>query len=296
MLSTSGLRSDYFWKVLLIIYFVGLIAISIAAIIRIWNPAPEVTVQTTTNNATITLGSPSIKDLVASRENYLIIINALFGVLSGSTYGLSSIASWIATNKLERSWFLWYISRPVVGASLAIVFYLILRAGIIKDIPLTQNDYGFAAISYIAGLIATHAMKKIRDIFDTLFGIKKTDQDKGDEAIGKNRAGIKIGVPKTKIQVNEEIDIRADITIADGAYADDVQTSFGIDNPNVVMIKEGSSDGKTVTVNSKEGLASVAIKGLTKGKAIVSAIARLNGESVEDKIEIEVIDRDTPPM
>ena len=86
MLSTSGLRSDYFWKVLLIIYFVGLIAISIAAIIRIWNPAPEVTVQTTTNNATITFGSPSIKDLVASRENYLIIINALFGVLGGSTY------------------------------------------------------------------------------------------------------------------------------------------------------------------------------------------------------------------
>lgn len=294
MLTASKLKIDYLWKVLLIIYFIALIALSIAAIIRVWNPAPEVTVQTTAKNAIITVQSPSIKDLIANRENYLIVINALFGVLGGSTYGLSSIASWIATNKLERSWLLWYVSRPIIGASLAIIFYLILRAGIIKDIPLTQNDYGFAAISYIVGLIATHAMKKIRDIFDTLFGIKKTNQDKGDEPNSKSKAGVKIGVPKTKIHINEEIDLRADITTADGAYAVNVQTSFNVDDPNVVTIKN-SSYGKAVTINSKEGLALITVKGVNKGKTTISAIAKLNGESIDDKIEIEVISNDTQP-
>jgi hypothetical protein len=33
-----------------------------------------------------TISSLSIKNLIANRENYLIIINALFGVLGGSTY------------------------------------------------------------------------------------------------------------------------------------------------------------------------------------------------------------------
>lgn len=294
LLSTPKLRPDYLWKVLIIIYFIVLIALSIAAIIRIWNPAPQAMVQITPRNAIITLENPLTKDLVANREDYLIIINALFGALGGSTYGLSSIASWIATNKLERSWFLWYISRPIIGASLAIIFYLILRAGIIKDIPLTQNDYGFAAISYIVGLIATHAMKKIRDVFDTLFGIKKTEEDKGDEPTSRNRAGIKIGVPKTKIHINEEIDLRADITTADGAYADNIQTSFSVDNPNVVTIKN-SSDGKTLAIDSKEGLASITIKGANKGKSLISAIAKLNGENIDDKIEIDVISRDIQP-
>src|SRR5437870_13684910 len=102
-------KSDIVWKILLIVYFIAIITISVYTIMSIWAPESLQSLQPKATNSTITFVPPP----TSVREKYLIEVSALFGVLGASTYGLASASVWIAHNKLERSWILWYISRPI---------------------------------------------------------------------------------------------------------------------------------------------------------------------------------------
>ena len=64
------------------------------------------------------------------------------------------------------------------------MFYVIIRGGIlsVNAQPADLNYFGIAAISVIAGLVATEGTKKIRDIFMTLFGTIE-NREKGEEEL-----------------------------------------------------------------------------------------------------------------
>jgi hypothetical protein len=275
-------KSDIIWKILLIVYFIAIITISIYTIMSIWAPESLQSLQPKATNSTITFVPPA----TSAREKYLVEISALFGVLGASTYGLASATVWIAHNKLERSWILWYISHPLVGGALAIIFYLIIRGGLIQGISFAISDFAIAAVSAIIGLITNQAMKKLRDIFDVLFGIKKTE--KGDEPATpkEEERNIKLSIPKTKIKIGEEMEIKADLTKNDGTYADNVELSFNIDNQAIAAFKDGHNK---VTTDSK-GLALVIIKGISKGNTPITATSNLDGENKYGNINIEVIE------
>ena len=150
-------KIDIVWKLPLIIYFIAIIAISVYTIISIWAPESLQSLQPKVTNSTTTfVTSPS----TITREKYLVEVSALFGVLGASTYGLASATVWIAHNKLERSWILWYVSHPLVGGALAIIFYLIIRGGVIQGITFAISDFAIAAVSAIVGLITTPSNEK----------------------------------------------------------------------------------------------------------------------------------------
>src|SRR5919197_2487567 len=242
------------WKILLVIYFIAIITISVYAIISIWTPESLQSLQPKVVNSTktfVTLPSTTI-----TREKYLVEISALFGVLGASTYGLASATVWIAHNKLERSWILWYISHPLVGGALAIIFYLIIRGGLIQGISFAISDFAIAAVSAIIGLITNQAMKKLRDIFDVLFGIKKTEEGKRDEPATTTKkegeANIKLSIPKSKIKIGEELEIKADVTKKDGTYANNIEVIFNISNTGVVAFK---NDHNNKVITDSKGLA-----------------------------------------
>lgn len=157
--SDSSQRKERIWKIPLIIYFIAVIASSIAAIISLWNPveAPIISapnnVPASSNNTpnsddtqlTVTIpteGDQDVDDWRTNREKNLIIVNTLFGILGGSTYGLASITTWIGNNKYEKSWTLWYVSRPIIGGALALVFYFLLRAGLVGGFPINVGILG----------------------------------------------------------------------------------------------------------------------------------------------------------
>jgi hypothetical protein len=62
---------------------------------------------------------------------------------------------------------------------MAVITYLILRAGFISGSPTTINDFGVAGISALVGLMTDEITRKLRDVFDTLFGIAKPKGEKG---------------------------------------------------------------------------------------------------------------------
>jgi hypothetical protein len=300
--SDTSQRKERLWKIPLMIYFIVIIASSVFAIVSIWNPI-EAPIASTSTNAS----RPDTTDLIVSipdddidkwkgdREKYLIIVNALFGILGGATYGLASLTIWIANNKYEKSWTLWYISRPIIGAALALIFYFLIRAGLVGGFPINVGDFGFAAISIIIGLLSTTAMKKIRDVFDVLFGIAKRKDEMGDEPTSTANASLKLGASTTKINVGEELEIRATALNIDGTYAEG-SSKFKIENPAIAIftsqkVDVGAEDN--IGVDFQNGIATAKVKGVSKGKTDVIAASKIDERDLTEKLTIEVTDSES---
>ena len=81
----------------------------------------------------------------------------------------------------EAGWYL--ILRTPIGIALALLFYLVLRGGLIAPTLSTTpadptpkshawtllNPYGLAAIAAMAGMFSKQATDKLSELFDTLF-------------------------------------------------------------------------------------------------------------------------------
>ena len=95
------------------------------------------------------------------------------------------------------------ISWKTIGGIIALRFYIIIQGDIlsVNAQPDDLNYFGIAAISVIAGLVATEGTKKIRDIFMTLFGTIE-NREKGEEEI--QQAKQQIQHAEQKIQKAEE--------------------------------------------------------------------------------------------
>ena len=118
--------------------------------------------------------------VLTNHEIRLVIIATLFGVLGGTTHAFASLTAWISMDKLNKGWGWWYFSRPFIGGAMAVITYLILRAGFISGSPTAINDFGVAGISALVGLMTDEITQKLRDVFDTLFGIAKPKGEKGE--------------------------------------------------------------------------------------------------------------------
>jgi hypothetical protein len=104
-------------------------------------------------------------------EVRLFLIVAVVGCLGGL---LQSIRSWFwyaGHNQLERRWIPFYVSTPIVSMTMAILFYLLFRAGFISPTtPVAEtNTYGFAAIAGLVGLFSNRAAIMLENVADILF-------------------------------------------------------------------------------------------------------------------------------
>jgi hypothetical protein len=101
----------------------------------------------------------------------LIALIALAGALGGLIHGASSFAIFAGNRQFKSSWTWWYVLRPVLGAAVALVVYLVVRSGMgTGDMSLSGADClktaGFAGL---IGMFAEPAMLKLKDIFNTIF-------------------------------------------------------------------------------------------------------------------------------
>ena len=47
-------------------------------------------------------------------------------------HGLASLVNYVATKRYRHEWFLWYLGRPVIGGVIALMFYVIIRGGLLS--------------------------------------------------------------------------------------------------------------------------------------------------------------------
>lgn len=109
-------------------------------------------------------------------QTVLIVMVLMVGAL-GALVGTSRRFLYFATRDELTKRDEWsYLIRPMQGAALALIVYFTLRGGYLgQDQSAPVNPYGVAALSALVGLFTRHAVSKLTDVFDTLFGKPKED-------------------------------------------------------------------------------------------------------------------------
>ena len=110
--------------------------------------------------------------------NYFLIV-VLAGAIGGSLHSLRSIAFYVGERQLRWSWILYYACLPVVASTMAIVFYLVLRGGLISSQASSRNlsPYGVAAVAGMVGLFSDQAAEMLRKVFSNLFSTTPPSSD-----------------------------------------------------------------------------------------------------------------------
>lgn len=108
-------------------------------------------------------------------DSLLLALVLLVAALGASLHGLLSLAAFVGNREFTESWILWYLSRPVSGALLGLVFYLVGRGGLFIEIQMGSRTslYAVLAVAILVGLFSKQALDKLSDLFDVLFQSNK---------------------------------------------------------------------------------------------------------------------------
>jgi predicted amino acid-binding ACT domain protein len=113
-----------------------------------------------------------MRSYTLSGEVTVLLIVMLMGALGSLVYSTHTLVTKVANKKFESQWTLWYLGHPLLGSSLAVIFYVLVRGGLVNLSVSTGglNLYGVATVAGIVGFCSLEGTKKLKDMFDTLFG------------------------------------------------------------------------------------------------------------------------------
>lgn len=115
-----------------------------------------------------------------TRDQNLLLIVAILGGLGAILHVMRSFFRYAGERGLVWSWIPSYVLTPFVGAVIAVIAYVLLRAGLIGGTGSEEgNTWGFASIAALVGLFSAQATSKLKDIFETVL----TPTEKGSDAI-----------------------------------------------------------------------------------------------------------------
>jgi IPT/TIG domain len=170
------------WGILILgLYFFGLAVLIFYLLVATW-PVQNTDARDPGVFAAFSIFNHGPYSLPSDIRLFLTVIAA--GAVGSLIHTLTSFADFVGNRSLSRSWIWWFILRTPVGIALAILFYLVLRGGLIvpsapsgsatggapaSDTTRLLNPYGIAAVSALAGMFSKQATDKLRKIFDTLF-------------------------------------------------------------------------------------------------------------------------------
>jgi hypothetical protein len=167
-------------------------------------------------------------DVCLSDEERLFLIVMFAGALGGLVHTLRSFYWYAGCRRLVLSWTGFYITQPILGATLATVFYLVVRGGFFS--PQSEisdtSPFGFAALAALIGMFTEQASEKLKQIAENLFAIAP----KGADHAGPPTV---TGVSPTQGSANQQVTItgsgfvqNATVTF-DGQAAANVQVASG---------------------------------------------------------------------
>ena len=106
----------------------------------------------------------------------LLFMAFLAGILGSFMHAGQSFAKYVGNEQLTSSWACWYILRPPVGGVLGLLFYFVLRAGLLSASVDAVSPYGVVAFGALAGWFSKQATDKLAEVFENLFRTEKTGE------------------------------------------------------------------------------------------------------------------------
>jgi len=148
-------------------YFVSLGIVAAFVLWRIWPTADGIAPVSFLGDRVAVSTDPDAR---------LILIAALSALLGSFVHSATSFATYLGNYKLLRAWVGWYVLRPVIGMALGLVFYFLLRAGLVivtTESAAAVNEFGVAAVSALAGMFSKQAADKLEEVFDGMVAAQK---------------------------------------------------------------------------------------------------------------------------
>jgi hypothetical protein len=124
-------------------------------------------------------------------ERLLFAIVAVSGSLGGFLHVLRSLGWYVGWRKLAWNWVPYYFVIPLIGAALAVVFYIIVRGGFFTINAGTGevNPYGFAALGALVGLFSQQALEALKNVAEVVFTKAPKGRDQAPQTNGDTQAG-----------------------------------------------------------------------------------------------------------
>ena len=116
-----------------------------------------------------------------NRELQLLLLVVFAGALGSLIHITKSATAYIGNGNMKASWFWWYLTGPLVGMAMALIFYAVLRGGFLVGTPADEkfvNPFGVVVVGALVGMFSDKASLKLGEIFDTLF--KSSADPRGD--------------------------------------------------------------------------------------------------------------------
>lgn len=123
-------------------------------------------------------------------ETRLLLLVMAMGALGSYIHAGTSFVSYVGNRSFVESWTWWYVLRPFIGLALAIIFYFVIRGGLLSAGAVASDisPFGFAAVAGLVGMFSKQATDKLEEVFGNLFQVSKEggDSQRGDK-LGTNR-------------------------------------------------------------------------------------------------------------
>jgi hypothetical protein len=198
-LKSVASESNFKVKVFLLgLYHLIMVLLLTYILIMVW---PEYT--TGENGKVVVENSSSIFGwlLPASSEVRLLLLVIVAAALGSYIHAATSFVSYVGNDSLVMSWAWWYILRPFIGIALALVFYFVIRGGLLAGGTGAGeiSVFGISAVAGLVGMFSKQATDKLGEIFNNLFSTKSGE---GDDA-RKDKLGEKISVRDKMIPLNK---------------------------------------------------------------------------------------------
>ncbi len=120
------------------------------------------------------LPDPPMKLMLETR---FLALMAAAGALGACLQAVTSFAGYVGNRKFSSDWALWYVSRPPIGATMAVIFLPLVGAGIVPENHQNAEPYAFGLISLgiLVGMFSKNATDKLADLFDALMTSSRDD-------------------------------------------------------------------------------------------------------------------------
>jgi hypothetical protein len=109
--------------------------------------------------------------IIISLDMRLVLMVMMAGGLGSFVHAATSFADYVGNERLTSNWLWFYVLRPFIGMTLAVIFYLVVRGGFLSagNDAGKINPYGIAALACLVGMFSKQATDKLDELFTSLF-------------------------------------------------------------------------------------------------------------------------------
>ncbi len=111
-------------------------------------------------------------------QGELFLAVMLAGGIGSYIHGVNSFVTYVGNRSFRSSWAPWYLLRPFMGVGMAVIFYVVIRGGVlVMSGGVSQVDpYAMMTVAALAGMFSKQASDKLAEVFDTLFRSRADDE------------------------------------------------------------------------------------------------------------------------